>query len=87
MIYLPTEALFKKILHSCAHGKTGNTIFSLDDMMEQFVDAAKIKAKRKKNAPKKPKTKDINDLLKYEKANSNYRNIDTFAEYYLSVNG
>ena len=66
MIYLPSESLFKKIIHSCTHGKGGNTIYSIDDMMEQFVDAAKIKEKRKKNAPKKPKTKNITDLLKYE---------------------
>ena len=87
MIYLPSEALLKKIINCCAHGKDGKTIFGIDDMMEQFVDAAKIKEKKKKKAPKKPKTKNISDLLKYEKENSDYIVIEKFADYFKECDG
>ena len=56
-------------------------------MLNQFVDAAKIKEKKKKNAPKKPKTKNITDLLNYEKENLDYIEIDKFYDYYKKVDG
>ena len=46
------------------------------------MDAAKIKENRKKNAPKKPKTKNITDLLTYEKENFDYIEIEKFDEYF-----